>query len=395
MKTLVLIVLPCVFAHEPPLTLDQVLAKSKVSITRLNVESILADGRRQARDSSGFMRESPSVSVVVGPRNNSVAPSSTDQTIEIDAPLMLKREPARRLLSLLDSTSAVLYNAADLENSLAIHRAFLNAWLAEKIESIRTEDHILVQTWLEISRTRIESGADPAFQFDLVRGELLKSSLDCDDAKRNRVQSWTILRSLSELPESPQSLDYSPSAVVAGISDLKSSDMATLYQNGVLRRASAARQSLEMSQINLQAAVSDSRWSISGSYSKENDDRITKIGIAYKFPRSGELSAIRAEQRARIETSKRNCELAFADLDLRFATAMQTIESGKSYSEQFDTTASLEALTLRLKEGKDQPSDLIPIRRQFMEIRMAELQRLHSLCLAQAELLTLTAGNLP
>ncbi|MDR2697462.1 MAG: hypothetical protein LBB40_03185 [Holophagales bacterium] len=392
---MVLIALPCVFAAEPPLTLDQVLAKSKVSITRLNIESALADVRRQAKDASGFMRDSPSVSVVAGPRTNSVAPASTDQAIEIDAPLMLKREPARQLTSLLDSVAAVLYNAADLENSLAIHQAFLNAWLAERIETIRAEDHILVQIWLEISRTRSESGADPAFQLDLVRGELLKSRLDWEDAKRTRIQSWNVLKSLSELPERPQPLDYFLSKEVADISDLKTSDMVKLYQNGALRRASIARQSLEMSRINLQAAVSDSRWSISGSYAKENDDRITKIGIAYKFPRSGELSAIRAEQRVRIETSKRNAELALADLDLRFAAAIQTVESNKSYSESLDTAASLEALTLRLKEGKDQPSDVIPIRRQFMEIRIAELRRSHSLSFAYAELLTLTAGNMP
>jgi hypothetical protein len=55
----------------------------------------------------------------------------------------------------------------------------------------------------------------------------------------------------------------------------------------------------------------------------------------------------------------------------------------------------LEALTLRLREGKDQPSDVIPIRRQFMEIRVAELQRLHALNIARAELLTLTAENMP
>jgi hypothetical protein len=395
MKILALIALPCVFGAEPPLTLDQVLAKSKVSIAKLNLDATLADGRRQAKDASGFMRESPTVSVIAGPRTNTNAPTATDQTIEIDAPLMLKREPARSLLSFLDSAVPVLHSAADLENRLTIHQTFLDAWLAERTEAIRAEDHFLVQTWLEIARIRSESGADPAFQLDLVRGELLKSRLDWEEAKRIRIRNWNILRVLSELPERPQPLDYSPSRETTDINDLKTPELANLYQNGVLRRASTARQNLEMSQINLQAAVADSRWSVSGSYAKENDDRITKIGLAYKFPRSGESSAIKAEQRVRIETSKRNAEVALADLDLRFATAMQTVESNKSYPEPLDTTASLEALTLRLREGKDRPSDVIPIRRQFMEIRIAELQRLHSLSLARAELLTLTAGNLP
>jgi outer membrane protein TolC len=308
---------------------------------------------------------------------------------------MLNRGPARQLASRLDSAAPLLYSVADLENRLAIHRAFLDAWLAERIEAVRADDCLQVKAWLEIAKARSESGADPAFQLEMVKGELIKSRLDWEEAKRARIQAWNMLRSLSDLPEAPQSLDSHPQEGALDTDGFNAREMEALYKNGAMRRASAARQGIEQSQINLQTALSDSRWSLSGSYAKESDERITKIGIAYRFRRSGEASAMRAEQRARLEASKRNTDLELAGLDLRFASAMQTIASNEDYPEAPDIPASLEALTLRLQEGKDQPSEVIPTRRQFLEIRIAELQRAHSLHLAHAELLTLTAGVQP
>jgi hypothetical protein len=393
MRIMPWIALPCFLWAEPPLTLDEVLAKSKAPIAKLNVDAILAEGRLQVKGASGFMRESPSVSVSAGPRAGAGAPSSSDQTIELEAPLMLNRGPARQLASRLDSSAPLLYSAADLDNRLSIHQAFLGAWLAQHIEAVRADDYIQVKGWLEIAKARSESGADPAFQLEMVKGELIKSRLDWEEAKRARIQAWNVLRSLSDLPEAPQGLEHHHQEGALGKGGINAKELEARYQNGAMRRASAARQGIEQGQINLQTALSDSRWNLSGSYAKESDERITKIGIAYRFRRSGEASAIRAEQRARLETSKRNTELELAALDLRFASAMQTLASSEGYPDAPDIAASLEALTLRLQEGKDRPSEAIPMRRQFLEIRIAELQRSHSLNLARAELLTLTAGN--
>jgi hypothetical protein len=393
MKTLIWIALPCFLWADSPLTLDEVLARSKVPIAKLNVDTTLAEGRLHVKEASGFMRESPSVAVSTGPRTGPGGSSSTDQTIEIEVPLMLKRGSARQLAFHLDSSAPLLYIAADLENRLTIHRAFLDAWLAERIEAVRADDYLQVKDWLEIAKARGESGADPAFQLEMVKGELFKSRQDWEEAKRTHIQAWNWLRTLSDLPETPQRLDCHQQEGNLGNDGLNATELDTHYKNGTLRRASAARQNIELSRINLQTALSDSRWSLSGSYAKESDERITRIGIAYKFRRLGESSAIKVEQRARTEASKRNTELELAELDLRFASAIQTIQSNENYPEAPDIAASLEALTLRLQEGKDQPSEVIPMRRQFLEIGIAELQRAHSLHLAHAELLTLTAGN--
>jgi hypothetical protein len=199
---------------------------------------------------------------------------------------------------------------------------------------------------------------------------------------------------LSDLPKTPQPLEYRQGEA-AGAMDCDIAASEVRYRNGALRRAVVARQGLEIGQINLQAAQSNSRFSISGSYAKENDERVTRIGVAYKLPRPGEVSAIKAERRTQLDVSARGLELALAELDLRFDSAVQTIEFNKNHPKVLDAAASLEALTLRLREGKDRPSDAIPIRRQFLEIRIRELQRAHSLYVAQAELSALTADAAP
>jgi hypothetical protein len=276
----------------------------------------------------------------------------------------------------------------------------LDAWAAERLEAIVAEDGLLVQEWLGIAEARSESGADPAFQLDLAKGESLKSRLDMEDAKRARAQAWASLLALSDLPKTPQPLVYSQKEGDGegngeGDKDFGRGAAEARYRNGALRRAAIARQGLETGQIDLQAAQANSRFSISGSYAKENDERVAKIGLAYKFPRPGEASAIKAERRAQLDASARGADLALAWLDARFDAAVQTIEFNRDCPEAPDAAASLEALTLRLREGKDRPSDAIPVRRQFLEIRIRELQRARSLYAARAELSALTADTAP
>ncbi|MDR2561533.1 MAG: hypothetical protein LBC63_07165 [Holophagales bacterium] len=392
MKMMFFIALPCVLLAEPPLTLGDVLARSKVPIQKLLVDSALADGQLLVNSSAGFLRESPTISVSAGPRMASGASSTTDQTIEMEAGLLLNRGPRKKLASDINSSAPILYSAADLENRLAIHQAFLYAWLAERVESIRAEDHSIVSAWLEIAKARSESGADPAFQLELAKGELLKSRMDLGEAKLARIQAWAALKALAELPDEPQPLDYLPQALVYDSANAQ--ELEAKYQKGAIRRSVIAKQGLEVGQANVQAALANSRWSIASSYSKESIDRIAKIGIAYKFPSPKETSAIKANERARVEASRRSAEIALSELDMRFRSAMQSSQGyAGAHLGTPDTDASLEALTLRLQEGKDRPSEAIPIRRQFLEIKLAELQRHCALYLADAELRTLIAED--
>jgi hypothetical protein len=263
--------------------------------------------------------------------------------------------------------------------------------LAERVEAIRAEDHSIVSAWLEIAKARRESGADPAFQLELAKGELLKSSMDWGEAKLARIQAWAALKALAELPDTPRPLDYSPQALIYDPANAQ--ELEAKYQNGAIRRSIIAKQGLEAGQANVQAALANSRWSIASSYSREAIDRIAKVGIAYKFPNPKETSAIKANERARVEASRRSTEMAMSELDMRFRTAMQVMQSSQGYPAPPDADASLEALTLRLQEGKDRPSEAIPVRRQFLEIRLAELQRNCALYLADAELRTLVAED--
>jgi hypothetical protein len=50
---------------------------------------------------------------------------------------------------------------------------------------------------------------------------------------------------------------------------------------------------------------------------------------------------------------------------------------------------------MRLSEGKERPSEALPIRRQLLEAQVASLRRLQAAHLLTAELQALTDGNNP
>mgnify|MGYP003864593081 CR=1 FL=1 len=56
---------------------------------------------------------------------------------------------------------------------------------------------------------------------------------------------------------------------------------------------------------------------------------------------------------------------------------------------------SLKAISLRLSEGKERPSEALPIRRQLLEAKAASYRRLHAAHLLSAEVQALTNGVNP
>ena len=141
--------------------------------------------------------------------------------------------------------------------------------------------------------------------------------------------------------------------------------------------------------------LATSRWSLRGSYAREGLERITKVGFAYRFPRPGEGQAIRREAEANLQATTRELEVALLELDARFQSAVTRLQSAAAPTPftAFDT--ALKAVSLRLSEGKERPSEALPIRRQLLEAQVASLRRLTAAHLLSAELQALTEGVNP
>ncbi len=393
MRPLLMGALPCVLmAQAPPspaplLAFDEIQRRARASPEQYRTEALLAERRRALAGTRGFMREGPSLAVSTGPRANPLAPATTDRTVDVDLPLFLAGGTRRRLEQAVEKADPALRETARVEARLRLRRAYLEAWLSERLLALRESDLQTVQAWLKAAQARLEAGADAAFQVSLVEGEDLKARLELDEARRQRTLAWAGLRALAEVPAEPASLAGPGEAALPSMENLPAR-----FEQGALRRALQTRLELEQRALRHQEALATSRWSLRGSYGREGEDRIAKVGLAYRFSRPGEGRAIRQEAEANGQATQRELEIALLELEGRFQSALTLAQAAAPAAPFAAFDAALRAVSLRLSEGKERPSEALPIRRQLLEAQIAGLRRIQAAHLLCAELQALTTG---
>jgi len=372
-------------AQAPPLTFNDLQHRAHRSLDQLKAEALLAERQRALAGSQGLLREGPSLGVAAGPRTNPAAPTTSDQSVEVDLPLFLGAGARRRLEVALGEADPTLRHAARVEADFRLRCAYLDAWQAQERLRLREADLATARRWLQAARARLAAGADPTFQVSLVEGEILKAQLDLEEAQRQRALAWGALRALADLPREPEAL-ADPGAVAS----VEAEAQPTLYAQGVLLRALALRSDLDQQTLRHQEALATSRWSLRGSYGREGEDRITKVGVAFRFTRPGEGQALRRETAAHLATTRRELEIARVELDARFQSTLQRLRAWPADPPAPDFDRALQAVGLRLEEGKERPSEALPSRRQPLDAQMALLARRHAHHVLGAELRALT-----
>lgn len=391
MRFLLLGAMPCLLvAQAPLLTYDDILQRALTSPEQFRTEAMLAERHRALASTRGFLREGPAFGISAGPRTNPAAPTTTDQTVDLDLPLYLSQGSRGRLEAALGKADPALRSAAQVEAQFRLRTAYLDAWLAEEILNLREADLVTVQAWLKAAQVRLEAGADPAFQVTLVEGEALRAQADLDEARRQRLTAWAVLRSVADVPSTPTALAAPGDAALPSVEGLPAK-----FEASTLRRAIQDRLNLEETALQHQEAIATSRWSLRGSYGKEGEDRIGKIGFAFRFSRPGEVQAIRRETEATIQAIKRELETALLELDARFQSALARLQTATPPLPFTGFELSLKAISLRLSEGRERPSEALPIRRQLLEAKAASYRRLHAAHLLSAEVQALTNGVNP
>jgi outer membrane protein TolC len=390
MPCLLLAQVPASQPSSPPLTFDTILSHAMPGLEHLRLESWLAERNRELAGSAGFLREGPSFGVTTGPRRSAGLPGTTDQSAEVDLPLFLAPGTRNSLIRALDQADPLLREGARRETLLRLRQAYLDAWLEQEVTHLREQDLRTVEVWLNAAKVRLDSGADPAFQVALVEGEILKAQMELADSRRRASMAWISLRSQTDLPDQPV-----PLANPGPVPPLDPLLYSSSYQNAPLRRALRARMEVERENIRHRKDLGLSRWSLRGYYAKEGEDRIAKVGMAYRFSRPGESQAIRRETEAGLATLHRELQIALTELDGRFQSALERLQSFGDMASRQSFQSAIQAVGLRLQSGKERPSDALPIRRQLLEAEVAGLRRQHAQHLLQAELQALTEGVTP
>ncbi|NWJ41365.1 MAG: TolC family protein [Geothrix sp.] len=387
MRTFLLGALPCLLmAQAPPLSYDDILTRARTSPGQDRIEALLAERHRALGGTRGFLREGPSLGLSAGPRTRTAGPSTTDQSVDLDLPLFLSPGIRRRLEASLGQADPALRGASRIEARFHLRQAYLEAWLAERLLHLREADLATVRTWLKAAQARLEAGADAGFQVSLVEGEALRAEADLDEARRQRLNAWVGLRTAAEVPGTPVPL-MDPGDPLT----LSTDGLQARFEASTLRKAIQSRLDLEEQALRHQEALATSRWSLRGSYAREGEERIGKVGLAYRFSRPGESQALRRETEATLQATRRELEVALLELDARFQSALTRLQVAPPALPFKGFDLSLHAISLRLSEGRERPSEALPIRRLLLEAQAASYRRLQAAHLLSAELQALTA----
>lgn len=368
-------------AAQSPLNFQDIQARARSAPEQWRTDALLAERQLQIQETHGFLREGPTVSFLAGPRRIPGAPGTTDKGVDLDLPLFLSDTARADLESSLGHAHPLLKEAALREGRFRLRAAYLDAWLAARILALREADYATVERWLQSARARFEAGSDPAFQVSLVEGELLKVRQDLDEAWTQEARSWGGLFAVADVPMGPLPLaDPGPVPVIPLV------DLERRLEEGPLRQALFAQTKLEEQSLRLKEAQALSRWSLRGSYAAEGDERVTRFGLAVRLPRPGERNSIRSNTEAQIRANAGSARQALAELDARALAVVSRLKLAPPNPTTSDFSKAIEAVGLRLQEGRERPSEALPIRRQLLESQMASLRRQHAQHLLAAEL---------
>jgi len=370
----------------PPLTYEALLARATSDPALLRLEADLAGRQRQLAATGGWLREGPTLTAEAGRRAG--AATATDKVAQVDAPLLLAPAVRSEAQASLDRAGGSLLALARAEARHRLRLAYLDAWLAEAHLRLRASQFELTETWVRVAQARVDSGSDPAYQVDLVRGDLLRLRTEWGEAQRRAGEAWAALRALADLPPEPLPLADPGLPVLPAEAGL-----AEAFQKGLLRRALADRTAADRAAFDLQQALRGSRWSLKGSYASEGDERVARVGVGFRLPRPGELSAQHRELATGRSALTREGEAAVFQLDSRFQIARSRLRTFGEFPPPHRFDAALKAVDLRLQEGKERPSDALLLRRQLLEAESASLQRLREAHALAAELDLLTLGD--
>ncbi len=254
--------------------------------------------------------------------------------------------------------------------------AVIGGWLAGELAKLRQEDVAAVEAWLAAARRRAEAGADAPYEPTLIAGELDRARVELIAARREQALAWGELAARADVPPQPQALDLS--GLPAG------------RASGAMHEAVAAgieaRRRVATALARFEASAFENRWGVAGEVGAEGDDRVAHLGLAYRFPLHGERGAVAATLAAAEAAAERDAELRRAAWRARVSAAEAARASSQPSVDAAELDRALAALALRVDEGKERASEVLPLRRQILEARVASLRARAAALLAGTDL---------
>lgn len=375
MNVLILLALtaPLAAASPPSLSLADLLARSRVSPEEAAAESTLAAAERHLAASSDRLPETWSLGVSAGPRWTDDS-TRGDLSLEIEVPLWRGREPRSEVRTALSELAKIWRAEARVKRDGRIVAAYLAAYGAEQRIVLRREELATLERLLAVARRRVEAGADPPYEATLVEAELASASLALAQAEGEHSRSWAELAIWVDLPAEPVPLAAPAEGLPPFLSFSEQvGDPRTAFAASALARGPSARAALAAAVATLESARDQARFSLKGAVALEGEERVARVGAAYRVPRGGELEAIRRQAETAAAAARRDAELEVAHWAARLEATLGQRSALERAPPVVGTEIALAALELRLTTGKAQPSEVLLLRRQLLTARQSAL----------------------
>ena len=229
--------------------------------------------------------------MTTGPRR-AEGSTDADAMVEVEVPLLATRKRRGDLAAALDEKAEAMRVSARGIALADLSAAYARAWLAQTEAELREEDIEVVDDWLAATERRVEAGADPPYESILIAGERDRAMLDLLAARREVELAWGELARLSAIAESSQPVDL---ATLPGARD---GDATLEGSSETVLAGIDARRELIALLARAHTAAASSRWAIAGDAGREGDERLARVGFAYRFPLGGERASIAELERA-------------------------------------------------------------------------------------------------
>ncbi|HEX4954724.1 MAG TPA: TolC family protein [Thermoanaerobaculia bacterium] len=371
-------------AIDQPLTLEEVLARTRPSAEELFLAADLAETRRELAGTSSWRADAPTLGATVGARR---AEGSTrpDVELELDWPLLARPTARQLLVDALAAAEATLLGAARLETLGRATAAYRECWAAAARLTLAREDLATVERWAGITARRAEAGAAADFEVDLLSAEVAEARARVALAEAEELRARSALAALVDRP-----LGTSPLAVPPAPPLPEAAGWEARFQGGLSRRALAAGLALEEGRLALATAREGSRLDLATRVAREGDESVARVGLAYRLFGRQEPAALEAAAEARRQAARRRHAEAAAALDARFEHARGLVSRLGVMTPAAGLDRALGALEARLVEGKATAAEVLALRRSVGALRRDRLDHDLALLAARQELSLLT-----
>jgi cobalt-zinc-cadmium efflux system outer membrane protein len=350
----------------------------------VSVRLLAADARRLAAGAGTRFAEGASAAVVAGPRRSDESGDEGDLGLAVEVPLLARAEDRAELARTLADSEPVLATSSSSLAAADVAAAFVEVWLAQATASVRAEDLRAADEWLAVAQRRVEAGADPPYEPTLVAGERDRALVELVAARREAELAWGALAELSDVGTEPRpvALDGMPAA-----------RPASAVEATHVPAAIEARRALEVALVAARSGASRSRWALATEVATEGEERFAHVGVTYRLPLRGEAAAIEQQRMAGELEAEREADAALASVRARVAAAEAALASAGPAIGNDALVQAQQALAARLIEGKERASQILPLRRQLLEARLAGLAARAAVVKAAAELHFLSGGS--